>query len=449
MFPEWTCILWVILAEYLNFQAFQAIMQRDYIKERKSMATIFDYLKSNQYDSFYDKDFTVLDALALTELAYLPFEDLVPAEISVQNYISLQHLAEQFEEKFQGKYPPLGMVNAHRLKLLSYLSRFKRYKHIRALGFANDVSLDSQKQFAAITYQIRPKEYLVVFRGTDDSIIGWKEDFHLTYMKEIPAQLAARDYLKEVLDKLDGKVWLAGHSKGGNLATYAACHVETSIQDRVQKVYSFDAPGLHSSIRNSDNFKAIEGKILSIIPENSIVGMMLETPETDLVVKSKTFGLLQHLMVSWEIEGDQFKVVPKVTEDSIQVDQTLKSWTASLSEEELRDFFDLFFGLFIEADIHRFGDITVDTPVKIQKLIENRRNLTPDQAAMMDRLSRQLIDTRIQVWKDHLPDFSNLKDFHLLDQLPTDLQEKLPKLDELRLPEKIRSLIPDKPKDEA
>lgn len=409
------------------------------------MPTIFDYLKANQYDSFYDKEFTVLDALALTELAYLPFEDLVPAEISVQNYISLQHLAEQFEEKFQGKYPPLGMVNAHRLKLLSYLSSFKRYKHIRALGFANDVSLDSQKQFAAITYQIRPKEYLVVFRGTDDSIIGWKEDFHLTYMKEIPAQLAARDYLKEVLDKLDGKVWLAGHSKGGNLATYAACHVETSIQDRVQKVYSFDAPGLHSSIRNSDNFKAIEGKILSIIPENSIVGMMLETPETDLVVKSKTFGLLQHLMVSWEIEGDQFKVVPKVTEDSIQVDQTLKTWTANLSEEELRDFFDLFFGLFIEADIYRFGDITVDTPGKIQKLIENRRNLTPEQATMMDRLSRQLIDTRIQVWKDSLPDLPKLTPF----KLPDHFQEKLPKFDELHLTDKIRSLLPDKPKDEA
>ena len=409
------------------------------------MPTIFDYLKANQYDSFYDKEFTVLDALALTELAYLPFEDLVPAEISVQNYISLQHLAEQFEEKFQGKYPPLGKVNAHRLKLLSYLSSFKRYKHIKALGFANDVSLDSQKQFAAITYQIRPKEYLVVFRGTDDSIIGWKEDFHLTYMKKIPAQLAARDYLKEVLDKLDGKVWLAGHSKGGNLATYAACHVETSIQDRIQKVYSFDAPGLHSSIRNSDNFKAIEGKILSIIPENSIVGMMLETPETDLVVKSKTFGLLQHLMVSWEIEGDQFKVVPKVTEDSIQVDQTLKTWTANLSEEELRDFFDLFFGLFIEADIYRFGDITVDTPGKIQKLIENRRNLTHEQATMMDRLSRQLIDTRIQVWKDSLPDLPKLTPF----KLPDHFQEKLPKFDELHLTDKIRSLLPDKPKDEA
>ena len=406
------------------------------------MSTIFDYLKNSQYDSFYDKDFTVLDALALTELAYLPFEDLVPVEISDQNYLSLQHLAERFEEKFQGKYPPLGMVNAHRLKLLSYLSSFKRYKHIRAFAFANEVSLDSQKQFAAITYQIKPKEYLVVFRGTDDSIIGWKEDFHMTYMKEIPAQLAAKDYLTQICSHLDGKFWLAGHSKGGNLATYAASQAEPSFQEKIQEIYSFDAPGLHKTIRNSDSFKSVEGKIQSIIPENSIVGMMLDTPEIDLVVKSKTFGLLQHLTFSWEIEGDQFKEVSSVTEDSLQVDQTLKSWTASLSEEELRDFFDLFFGLFIEAGIHRFGDMTVDTAGKIQKLIENRKNLSPEQEAMMDRLSRQLIDTRIQVWKDSLPVFPKLTPF----KLPDHFQEKLPKFDELHLTDKIRSLIPDKPK---
>ena len=406
------------------------------------MSTIFDYLKNSQYDSFYDKDFTVLDALALTELAYLPFEDLVPADISTDNHISLQHLAERFEEKFQGKYPPLGMVNAHRLKLLSYLSSFKRYKHIRALAFDNEVSLDSQKQFAAITYQVKPKEYLVVFRGTDDSIIGWKEDFHMTYMKEIPAQLAAKDYLTQICSHLDGKFWLAGHSKGGNLATYAASQAEPSFQEKIQEIYSFDAPGLHKTIRNSDSFKSVEGKIQSIIPENSIVGMMLDTPEIDLVVKSKTFGLLQHLTFSWEIEGDQFKEVSSVTEDSLQVDQTLKSWTASLSEEELRDFFDLFFGLFIEAGIHRFGDMTVDTAGKIQKLIENRKNLSPEQEAMMDRLSRQLIDTRIQVWKDSLPVFPKLTPF----KLPDHFQEKLPKFDELHLTDKIRSLLPDKPK---
>lgn len=413
------------------------------------MPNIFDYLKASQYESFYDKDFTILDALALTELTYLPFEELVPAEMAPEIYLSLKELAHQFEETFQGKYPPLGMINNHRLKLLSYLSTFKRYKAIRAMAFASDYSLDSQKQFAAITYQIRPKEYLVVFRGTDDTLIGWKEDFHMTYMKEIPAQLAAKNYLSQILNHFEGKVWLAGHSKGGNLATYAASQVDAALQKRIQKIYSFDAPGLHTSIRDSESFQSIEGKILTIIPENSIVGMMLETPDTDLVVKSKTFGLLQHLTFSWEIDGDQFRKVSNVTEDSVQVDQTLKTWTANLSEEELRDFFDLFFGLFIEAGIYRFGDITVDTASKIQKLIKNRKNLTPEQAAMIDRLSRQLIDTRVQVWKEHLPDFSKITDFNLMDQLPADLQEKLPKLENLHLTEKIRSLIPDKNKDDA
>ncbi len=95
------------------------------------MSTIFDYLKTNQYESFYDKDFTILDALALTELTYLPFEDLVSTKISAESYLSLQHLANQFEQVFHGEYPPLSMVNAHRLRLLSYLSSFKRYKHDR------------------------------------------------------------------------------------------------------------------------------------------------------------------------------------------------------------------------------------------------------------------------------------------------------------------------------
>ncbi|RRD31092.1 DUF2974 domain-containing protein [Streptococcus minor] len=409
------------------------------------MSTIFDYLKTNQYESFYDKDFTILDALALTELTYLPFEDLVSTKISAESYLSLQHLANQFEQVFHGEYPPLSMVNAHRLRLLSYLSSFKRYKHIHALAFASDYSLDSQKQFAAITYQIRPKEYLVVFRGTDDTLIGWKEDFHMSYMKEIPAQIAAKNYLNQISQHLEGDFWLAGHSKGGNLATYAASQVNNDIQKRIRTIYNFDAPGLHTSIRHSEGFKAIEGKLQTIIPEHSIVGMMLETPEINFIVKSRTFGLLQHLTFSWEIEGDGFKKVPQVTKNSLQVDETLKAWTASLTEEELREFFDLFFGIFIEAGIYRFGDITVDTLGKVQKMVENKKNLSPEQADMIDRLSRQLIDTRVQVWKEHLPNLTKLTDFNISE----DLQEKIPKLEKLHLPKKIRSLMANKKKDDA
>lgn len=413
------------------------------------MANVIDYVAASQYESFYDKDFTILDALALTELTYLPFEELVPTDISCQTYLSLQKLAIQFEEKFQEGFPPLGMVNAHRLKLFSYLSTFTRYKQIHAMAFASDYSLDSQKQFAAMTYQIRPKEYLVVFRGTDDTLIGWKEDFHMTYMEEIPAQIAAKEYLCQILQHFDGRIWLAGHSKGGNLATYAASQVEPVFQNRIKEIFCFDAPGLHTSIMTSAGYQAIEDKIQAIIPENSIVGMMLETPETDVVVKSKTFGLLQHITFSWQVEGDHFVEVPKVTDDSVQVDQTLKAWTASLTQDELRDFFDLFFGIFIEAGIQKLGDFTIDTPAKIQKVIENSQNLTAQQKNILDKVSRQLIDTRMQVWKEHLPSLPNMKDFHPLDQLQTEIQEKIPNLENLNIPDKIRSMMPDKNKDQS
>lgn len=425
------------------------------------MSNVIDYVLANQYDSFYDKDFTMLDALALTELAYLPFEDLVPSRHSSPKAPSLKQLADLFEKKFQGKYPPLGMVSPHRLKLLSCFSTAKRYKQIRSLAFVNDYNQDSQKQFAALTYQIRPKEYLVVFRGTDDTLIGWKEDFHMTYMEEIPAQVSAKDYLNQILQEIDGKVWLAGHSKGGNLAIFAASHVSPEYQERIQEIYSFDGPGLHSSILSSKGYKDIERKVQAIIPENSIVGMMLEPPEADLIVKSKSIGLLQHNTFSWEIEEDHFKVVSKVKDDSIQVNQTLKTWTANLSQDELRDFFDLFFGIFIEAGILRFGDMTIDTSEKIQKVIQNRKNLSPEQVTMLERITKLLIDIRFQIWKEHLPNLTKLKRVHFSGQLPAQWNEKIATLSTIKsekqggsladfnLQEKIRSFLADKNKGQS
>lgn len=390
------------------------------------MPNVIDYTEASQYDSFYDKDVNALDILALTEIAYLPFDHLVPADLSSHQHISLLHLARHFEEKLKKPLLPFTMITGNRLNLLSRLSQYKRYKHIKAFAFINDYSLDSQKQFAAIAYQIRPKEFVIVFRGTDDTLIGWKEDFHMTYMAEIPAQRSAAEYLTHMLSTIEGTFFIAGHSKGGNLATYAASQVPSALQEKIQKVYSFDAPGVHASVIQSPGFQAITKKLQPIIPQNSIVGMMLETPENALIVKSNAISLMQHVSFSWEIEGDQFKQVSSITDDSIQMDKTLKAWTASLSDEELKDFFDLFFGVFIEAGVLRFGDITIDTSSKIQKIIQNSQSMTTEQQAMMERLVRLLIDTRFQIWKEHLPDLPQLPDFKLQNYIPNSLQGALP-----------------------
>ncbi|WP_153048771.1 Mbeg1-like protein, partial [Streptococcus suis] len=166
---------------------------------------------------------------------------------------------------------------------------------------------------------------------------------------EIPAQRAASGYLEKLMMQQGGHFYLAGHSKGGNLALYAACQQAPELQERILAIYPFDAPGLHKKHLDAPGYKNIQDRIHPIIPQNSIVGMMLETPENAQIVQSNTLGILQHISFSWEVDGSDFKLAPALTSDSLQTDQALKTWTASLTDDELRDFFDLFFGIFIKA----------------------------------------------------------------------------------------------------
>ncbi|MFM0881107.1 DUF2974 domain-containing protein [Streptococcus suis] len=365
------------------------------------MPNLLNYIEDSQYDSFYDLPLNKLDILALTELSYLPFDKLVPTSFT-ENGIRLDHLAEHFEVTYQNDFPPFSMVTKNRLALFALLAKSIRFKSIKAFGFVDDYQLDQEQQFAAISYRLDRQTVLTCFRGTDDTIIGWKEDFQMTYMDEIPAQRSASDYLEKIMSNPKENFYIAGHSKGGNLALYSASKQSSDLQERIVAVYPFDAPGLHKKHLESPGYQAIQDRIFPLIPQNSIVGMMLETPENAQIVQSNTIGLLQHITFSWEIEGTDFKSAPALTSDSLQTDQTLKAWTASLTDEELKDFFDLFFGIFIQAGIERFSDITVNPLQKLQEMDRLRKELTPQEADMMDKLIRQLFDTRYQIWRDNI-----------------------------------------------
>ncbi len=365
------------------------------------MPNLLTYLTEIQHDSFYDRPINKLDILALTELTYLPFKDLVSPDFADKG-VRLDLLLQRFEQAYNQGFPPFSLVNKDRLTLFSLLAASKRFKYIKAFAHVDEYELEQEKQFAAISYRLDRQTFVTCFRGTDDTIIGWKEDFHMTYMEEIPAQKAASIYLQELLTSQEGKIYLAGHSKGGNLALYAACQLRPELQERLLAIYCYDAPGLHKNCLQSDNYRAIEELVHPIIPQNSIVGMMLETPEKAQIVLSHTIGLLQHITFTWEVDGEDFKQASNLSENSLQVDRTLKTWTAKLSDEELRDFFDLFFGLFIQAGIERFSDITVNPLQKLQEIDRLRKELSAEEAEMIDQLIRLLFDTRYQVWKDSL-----------------------------------------------
>ncbi|HEM3256352.1 TPA: DUF2974 domain-containing protein, partial [Streptococcus suis] len=162
------------------------------------MPNLLTYIEETQYDNFYDKPINKLDILALTELSYLPFDNLVPYSFT-ENGVRLDRLAATFEETYKNNFPPFSMVTKNRLALLGLLAKSIRFKSIKAFGFVDDYQLEQEKQFSAISYRIDRKTIVTCFRGTDDTIIGWKEDFHMTYMDEIPAQRAASGYLEKLM----------------------------------------------------------------------------------------------------------------------------------------------------------------------------------------------------------------------------------------------------------
>ncbi|MFS9042066.1 DUF2974 domain-containing protein [Streptococcus cristatus] len=380
------------------------------------MGIIFDYLDQVAYDSIYDTPFNELDMLMLTEITYLPFDQIVSDQMFPDCTCRFFEAAEKVPQDLS------MLVTKNRLKLLEKVASSTRFKNIKLMGYVNDIDPDVQKQFAAMIFKIKPDSYVLTFRGTDDSIIGWKEDFHMTYMDQVPAQKTAVNYLRKAMNALPGQFILTGHSKGGNLASYAASQIEPEYQERIQSIYSYDAPGLNHSVITSQGYQTISDKIKRYIPQGSIVGMMLETPKQAQIVKSTAIGgLAQHDTFSWQIADQTFVLLDNLNPDSLQVDKTLKNWVDSVSDEELKDFFDLFFGLILDAGISSINDLTkLENFNKILAVFENANALTDEEREMLTRLAKLLVDMRYQSWKD---DMNLLKPSKLVQEVKENLSE--------------------------
>ena len=360
------------------------------------MSTIFDYLDYVAYDSIYDRPFKELDVLALTELTYLPFDRIVPQGDTTNIEVRLSDAAELVDRTTD------FIVTDQHLQLVDVLATSKRFKNLKLLNYVDEYDPDVQKQFAAMTYRLTMDVYLVVFRGTDDTLIGWKEDFHMTYMDHVPSQRRAASYLQHVMTEFPkGRFMVAGHSKGGNLAAYACSYLPDHLIERVDTIYCYDAPGLNKAIIETEGYQRIAHLVHRFVPQGSIVGMMLEVPEPATIVKSRAFGgFAQHDAFTWMVEKDGFGTLDQTSPDSQQTDQTLKQWVRETSADERKKFFDTFFGIFLDAGITSINDLmNLKNFSKIKEIFQNAQDLDPTEREMLERLAKQLIDTRVQAWK--------------------------------------------------
>ena len=360
------------------------------------MSTIFDYLDHVTYDSIYDRPFKELDVLALTELTYLPFDRIVPQGDTTNIEVRLSDVTELVDRTTN-----FTVTNQH-LQLVDKLATSKRFRNVKLLNYVDEYDPDVQKQFAAMTYRLTMDVYLVVYRGTDDTLIGWKEDFHMTYMDHVPSQRRAASYLQHVMKEFPkGRFMVAGHSKGGNLAAYACSYLPDHLIERVNAIYCYDAPGLNKAIIETEGYQRIAHLVHRFVPQGSIVGMMLEVPEPAKIVKTRAFGgFAQHDAFTWMVEKDGFVTLDQTSPDSQQTVETLKQWVRETSADERKKFFDTFFGIFLDAGITSINDLmNLKNFSKIKEIFQNAQDLDPTEREMLERLAKQLLDTRVQAWK--------------------------------------------------
>lgn len=325
------------------------------------MATINGYLDYNKNRSFKDFAFNEADILCLNELGYFCFEEL-DASIDFSKDVNLHEVLMPYvtgEKPFNHSF----LVTEERVKLLQKVVASKRFVNLNLSDYVNDVDAEYERQFSAMVFTLPEiNHHQLVFRGTDDTMIGWKEDFKLTYVQEIPAHRAAVAYLEAYFEKYAVKVTVSGHSKGGNLALYAVAHVNDLLREQIEKVYMLDAPGLQEKGLESDGYKAIRERVTVIRPEESIVGIMLYNDIEPIVVKSNASGIMQHAVTSWQFneETGELILAERQTDLSQNLEKTFKQWMKELSSQELKILFDILFDTLMSSGIHSINDVTID-----------------------------------------------------------------------------------------
>ena len=315
------------------------------------MGTVLDYLKGYADLPFSKESFNDVDALVLSMLSYLPFKDIVPG-VNEKEKITLEEAAGRyFSEHPSHKEDPenIGLtvspsMDQELIQILKMTSKSARYAKIRLSHFVEKTGFPVEQQFAAITYSLpqAKRNKVIAFRGTDRTLIGWKENFELAYMKEVPAQESASTYLDREISILSGKVTVCGHSKGGNLAVYAASRLKGSKQSRLSRIVNFDGPGFNFSILPRSSFSKCEPKVVNYVPEESIVGVLLDTVGERNVISSTARHLFQHNPVTWGIERSEF-LSGELSETTKLFEETVEKWLSQLTLERRRVFVDALF----------------------------------------------------------------------------------------------------------
>ena len=293
------------------------------------MADFLDYLNWRGDLTFKERPLNEVDGLVLCEIAYAAWGDRIPL-LGSGKIMLLSQAARIYDEA--GIDQSKAMNNP--APVLRAAARTRRFDGTGVGSYVNHVDRESGVQFSATTFYLEDGSIYVAFRGTDSTIVGWREDFNFSYQAETPAQKEAAEYLEYVASITLGPIHAGGHSKGGNLALYAVSAAAKPVRDRVEAIWSYDGPGLNDKAADNGGYAAVRDRIRLFIPEESVIGILMNGDKQRKVVRSSGKGFTQHSPYTWQVSGDSFEEGKGQAAYSVLMDQTVQKWMETLSDEE-------------------------------------------------------------------------------------------------------------------
>lgn len=351
--------------------------------------TILTYLKEFGDKSFQEMPFGDVDALVLCQFVYLKFDGLVPDVNRNVAPVSLQELARHSERERLFSDERYEKVNR---ELFDGMVSSRRYGDLSLNAYVNLIEPEWETQFSAVTCLLENGASFVGFRGTDENLVGWKEDCNMTFLSPIPAQHCAVKYLNQISARVGGKLYLGGHSKGGNLAVYAAMKCQPQIRERIVKIYSMDGPGFRPEILKNSAYDEIKDRMEKILPHSSLIGMLFEQNDVYRVVESKSLGLLQHNPYSWIVEENHFVETEDIYKSRKFMDQAINEWLLSLTQEELKEFIAALFGILEASQAKDLIELNGDMKKSMLGMAEAMRELDPKTSQMMGEILKRLFE---------------------------------------------------------
>ena len=346
------------------------------------MTTLFDYLTWRGDLSFAQDPPNQVDALIFSALVYLKFGTRVT---EAKEVLTLREVAEEFfalpdfENRARAK---------NDLMLLRAAADSHRFGGCRLAMFRQEFIPEEDTQFAAVTFLLDDGSLMIAFRGTDNTLVGWKEDFSMSFRQIIPAQMLALNYTHDVWAAHTCPMYLCGHSKGGNLAVFAAARSSPMIQGWIRGVYNNDGPGFSEYMIGDPGYTAMVPRIRTFVPQSSIIGMIMEHEEPYTIIRSNQIGIMQHDLFSWEVVGRDFVPMEEITADSRFLNRTIRNWLDGMDLQARSHMVDVLFDFLSSGDITAASEVfqfkTLLTYLKtLETDEESRKNMSAIFGALL------------------------------------------------------------------